>query len=127
MKIYRWSVRLKLGLIVLAGIIAVASLLYTQRLVDRLREREQAVIQLWADAQAELVKAQRQSINPHLGTLQELDDYLASGEWCGKAGGYAIQGRAAAFIPWINGSYANVVGLPLVEALSLLRGLGFRR
>jgi signal transduction histidine kinase len=77
MKIYRWSVRLKLGLIVLAGIIAVASLLYTQRLVDRLREREQAVIQLWADAQAELVKAQRQSINPHLGTLQELDDYLA--------------------------------------------------
>lgn len=52
--------------------------------------------------------------------------YLASGEWQGKAGGYAIQGRAAAFIPWINGSYANVVGLPLVETLGLLEGVGWR-
>jgi len=76
MKTYRWSVRLKLGLIVGAGIIAVASLLYTERLVDRLREREQALIQLWADAQAELVQAQQQAINPHLGTLQELEGYL---------------------------------------------------
>lgn len=76
MKVYRWSIRLKLGLIVLAGIIAVASLLYTQRLVDRLREREQALIQLWADAQAELVQAQQQAINPHLSTLQDLDGYL---------------------------------------------------
>lgn len=56
----------------------------------------------------------------------EVDGYLASGEWRGKAGGYAIQGRAAAFVPWINGSYANVVGLPLVETLALLRGLGLR-
>ena len=76
MKAYRWSVRLKLGLIVLAGIIAVASLLYTQRLVDRLREREQALIELWADAQAELVEAQRQSVNPHLETFRALDAYL---------------------------------------------------
>lgn len=76
MKTYRWSVRLKLGLIVLAGGIAVASLLYTQRLVDRLREREQAVIELWADAQAELVKAQQQSGNPHLGELKDLGAYL---------------------------------------------------
>jgi septum formation protein len=57
----------------------------------------------------------------------ERDDYLASLEWQGKAGGYAIQGRAAAFIPWINGSYSNVVGLPLVETLGLLEGLGWRR
>ena len=56
----------------------------------------------------------------------ELDGYLASGEWRGKAGGYAIQGRAGAFIPWINGSYPNVVGLPLAETLALLTGLGFR-
>jgi len=76
MKAYRWSVRLKLGLIVLAGVIAVGSLLYTQRLVDRLREREQAVIQLWADAQAEVVKAQQQALNPHQTELQELEDYL---------------------------------------------------
>lgn len=50
----------------------------------------------------------------------EIADYLASGEWQGKAGGYAIQGRAAAFVPFINGSYSNVVGLPLTETLSLL-------
>ncbi len=55
----------------------------------------------------------------------ERADYLASGEWRGKAGGYAIQGRAAAFIPWINGSYSNVVGLSLTEAVALLAGLGY--
>jgi septum formation protein len=57
----------------------------------------------------------------------EIDRYLASGEWRGKAGGYAIQGLAAAFIPWINGSYPNVVGLPLAEVWAMLQGLGFRR
>lgn len=55
----------------------------------------------------------------------EMDGYLASGEWQGKAGGYAIQGRAAAFVPWISGSYSNVVGLPLFETRALLAGLGF--
>ncbi len=57
---------------------------------------------------------------------QESAAYLAGGEWRGKAGGYAIQGAAAAFIPWIGGSYPNVVGLPLVETLALLQGLGWR-
>ncbi|HEV8679890.1 MAG TPA: nucleoside triphosphate pyrophosphatase [Stellaceae bacterium] len=56
----------------------------------------------------------------------ELASYLASGEWRGKAGGYAIQGRAAAFIPWIAGSYSNVVGLPLFETAQLLAGRGYR-
>lgn len=51
--------------------------------------------------------------------------YLASGEWQGKAGGYAIQGRAAAFIAWIGGSYSNIVGLPLYETHALLAGLGY--
>jgi|TARA_R110002096_G_scaffold40784_2_gene110857 septum formation protein len=55
----------------------------------------------------------------------ELDAYLASGEWRGKAGGYAIQGRAAAFIRGLNGSYSNVVGLPLHETVNLLKGSGF--
>ena len=57
----------------------------------------------------------------------EIEDYLASDEWQDKAGAYGIQGRAAAFIPVINGSYSNVVGLPLAETDGLLRGLGFRR
>jgi septum formation protein len=56
----------------------------------------------------------------------EREAYLASSEWRGKAGGYAIQGRAEAFIPWINGSYSNVVGLPLAETASLLAGLGYQ-
>jgi septum formation protein len=55
----------------------------------------------------------------------EIDLYLASREWQGKAGGYAIQGLAAAFIPAINGSYSNVVGLPLAETWAMLQGLGF--
>ena len=58
---------------------------------------------------------------------QELAAYLASGEWHGKAGGYAIQGRAAALISWIAGSYSNVVGLPLFETAQLLAGRGYRR
>ena len=52
--------------------------------------------------------------------------YLASEEWRGKAGGYAIQGSAEAFVTAINGSYSNVVGLPLAVTLDLLRGLGWR-
>lgn len=53
-------------------------------------------------------------------TEPEIEAYIASGEWHGKAGGYAIQGLAAAFIPSINGSYSNVVGLPLAETAALL-------
>jgi septum formation protein len=60
-------------------------------------------------------------------TAAEIAAYVASGEWRGKAGGYAIQGRAAAFIPRINGSYPNVVGLPLTETMALLTGLGYIR
>ncbi|MBP7242075.1 nucleoside triphosphate pyrophosphatase [Amaricoccus sp.] len=56
----------------------------------------------------------------------EIAAYVASGEWRGKAGGYAIQGRAAAFAPWISGSYSAVVGLPIAETLGLLRAAGWR-
>ena len=55
----------------------------------------------------------------------EIADYLASGEWRGKAGGYAIQGLAARFIREIIGSYSNVVGLPLFETVNLLAGQGY--
>ena len=51
--------------------------------------------------------------------------YLADAEWRGKAGGYAIQGRAAAYIRFVSGSYSNVVGLPLFETAQLLRGAGW--
>lgn len=56
----------------------------------------------------------------------EIDDYLRSLEWRGKAGGYAIQGLAAGYVRAISGSYSNVVGLPLFEVVQLLGGLGIR-
>lgn len=55
----------------------------------------------------------------------EIAAYIRSGEWQGKAGGYAIQGLGAAFIPSINGSYSNVVGLPLCETANMLTGAGY--
>lgn len=54
----------------------------------------------------------------------EIAAYVASGEWQGKAGGYTIQGRAGALIPWIQGSYSAVMGLPVAEAYTLLRAAG---
>lgn len=56
----------------------------------------------------------------------EIDTYIASGEWHGKAGGYGIQGRAGGFVLDLQGSYPSVVGLPLYETLCLLEGLGYR-
>jgi septum formation protein len=56
----------------------------------------------------------------------EIAAYIRSDEWRGKAGGYGIQGLASAFIPWINGSYSNVVGLPLAETANLLTGAKYQ-
>lgn len=55
----------------------------------------------------------------------EVNAYLASEDWRGKAGGYAIQGPAGAFIPWIQGSYTGVMGLPVTEAAQLLQAAGY--
>ncbi|MGO4916315.1 Maf family protein [Pseudogemmobacter sp. W21_MBD1_M6] len=55
----------------------------------------------------------------------ELNAYLLSGEWQGKAGAYGIQGAAGAFIPWISGSFTGVVGLPLAETATLLAAAGY--
>ena len=60
-------------------------------------------------------------------TDAEVANYLAAGEGVGKAGGYAIQGRAAAFVAAVQGSYSGVVGLPLCEVAGLLAGLGYMR
>ena len=58
-------------------------------------------------------------------SAQEIEAYIASGEWHGKAGGYAIQGTAEALIAWIAGSHSGVVGLPLFETRALLKAAGF--
>lgn len=55
---------------------------------------------------------------------REIEAYIDCGEWRGKAGGYAIQGRAAAFAPWLQGSFTGIVGLPLAETVTLLRSAG---
>jgi septum formation protein len=60
-------------------------------------------------------------------TPAQIEAYLASGEWQGKAGGYAIQGRAEMFVRFLSGSHSNVVGLPLHETANLLRGVGWLR
>ncbi|MBV1797554.1 nucleoside triphosphate pyrophosphatase [Siccirubricoccus sp. G192] len=60
-------------------------------------------------------------------TAAQVEDYLAGDEWRGKAGGYAIQGRAEVFVRFLSGSHSNVVGLPLFETAQLLRGVGWLR
>ncbi len=55
----------------------------------------------------------------------EINAYLATGDWQGKAGAYAIQGPAGAFIPWISGSFTGIVGLPLSETAALLQAIGY--
>ncbi len=78
MRAYRWSTNLKLGLIVFAVVIAVASLWYTRHLVESLREREQSIIQLWAGAQQQV--AQAQAVNPYQAELNALEAYLERAE-----------------------------------------------
>ena len=58
-------------------------------------------------------------------TAAQIEDYVSRGEWRGKAGGYAIQGRAECFVRFLSGSHSNVVGLPLFETAQLLRGAGW--
>lgn len=79
MKAYRHSVKLKLGLIIFAVLIAVVSLVYTNQLVDRLRQREQFVMQLWASAQEEIASASRYD-NPHLPVFREMENLLNRGD-----------------------------------------------
>lgn len=55
----------------------------------------------------------------------EMNGYLATGEWQGKAGGYGIQGLAGALIPWIQGSYSGIMGLPVAETAALLMAAGY--
>ncbi len=71
----------------------------------------------WARTSVSSVKLKRLS-------REEVAGYLATGDWRGKAGGYAIQGPAAAFVAWIEGSHSGIVGLPLHETANLLRAAG---
>ena len=58
---------------------------------------------------------------------KEINEYLGTNEWQGKAGGYAIQGRASAFVPWISGSYTGVMGFPMNEIKNVLESSGWKK
>jgi septum formation protein len=73
---------------------------------------------LWARESVSAVKMKRLSDD-------EMNAYLASNEWQGKAGGYGIQGLAGAFIPWISGSFTGIMGLPVAETAALLASAGY--
>ncbi|MBJ2150932.1 nucleoside triphosphate pyrophosphatase [Paracoccus sp. IB05] len=73
---------------------------------------------IWARESVSAVKMKRLSDD-------EMNAYLASGDWQGKAGGYGIQGQAGAFIPWISGSYSGIMGLPVAETAQLLTAAGY--
>ncbi|MCB5410537.1 Maf family protein [Pseudogemmobacter faecipullorum] len=73
---------------------------------------------LWTRESVSFVKMKRLSD-------AELNCYLASNDWQGKAGGYGIQGAAGAFLPWISGSYSGIMGLPVAETAALLTAAGF--
>ena len=58
---------------------------------------------------------------------KEINEYLDTNEWQGKAGGYAIQGRASAFVPWLSGSYTGVMGFPMNEIKNVLESSGWKK
>jgi septum formation protein len=97
-------------------------------MLRRLSGREHEVLSALSCASAgrEQTVLQRSRVQFAVLGADEIEDYLAGGEWRGKAGAYAIQGRAGAFIPRLEGSFTGVMGLPLHECAVLLRGFGLR-
>ena len=73
----------------------------------------------------ETIRAVKTTLTFKKLTAQEIDSYIQSREWEGKAGGYGIQGRAAALVKTMAGSYSNVVGLSLYDTIQILTGMGF--
>ncbi len=96
--------------------------------LDRLSGRRHTVITaigLVTPAGARSTRVSVSSVTFARLTVAQIDAYVACGEGLGKAGGYAIQGRAAAFVRALSGSYSGIVGLPLFETAQLLRGRGY--
>ena len=93
------------------------------RLAGRTHEVFTAVELAWADGRAARLSASHVSFSAL--TPAQVERYVASGEPMGKAGAYAIQGRAAAFVEHIAGSHSGIMGLPLFETAQLLRGAGW--
>lgn len=94
--------------------------------LERLSGRRHTVITAVAVRGGERLRTRDNVTSVRMKRLSQVEiaGYLATGDWLGKAGGYAIQGPAAGFIPWIQGSYSGVMGLPLAETAALLQAAG---
>ena len=94
--------------------------------LERLSGRRHTVITAVAVRTKETMRTRENVTAVKMKRLSEAEitGYLATADWQGKAGGYAIQGPAAAFIPWIQGSFSGVMGLPLAETAALLQAAG---
>ncbi|MGM0554028.1 MAG: Maf family protein [Pseudomonadota bacterium] len=93
-------------------------------MLGRLSGREHRVVSgmaLWRPGEAMRARHVTTRVRLHELSPADIEAYWETGEPCGKAGAYAIQGRGAAFVEWIEGSYTNVVGLPLFELEQWLR------
>jgi len=93
------------------------------RLSGRTHQVSTAVAFFWEDEETAEVVTSAVTLRPL--AREEIERYVATGEFADKAGGYAIQGRAAAFIARLEGSYSGVMGLPLCETAALLARIGF--
>jgi septum formation protein len=89
------------------------------------RHRVHSAVALAAPGAAPRVKLSTSIVTFKRLSADELDAYVESGEWRGKAGGYAIQGRAEALVRFLSGSHSGVMGLPLYETRTLLRAAGY--
>ncbi len=95
------------------------------RLLSGRRHRVVTAVACICDAGERLVDVVSQVRLQRLSE-SDIEGYIATGDWQGKAGAYAIQGPAGAFIPWISGSYTAVMGLPVHETAKLLRSAGYK-
>jgi septum formation protein len=91
------------------------------------RHRIYGGIALYVPAQEKIVlRVVETSVSFKKLSPQEIESYIGTQQWKGVAGGYAVQGQAAAFIKFINGSYSNIVGLSVYDTMNMLRGAGYR-
>jgi septum formation protein len=97
---------------------------YCLGLLSGRRHRVLSAIRLMAPDGSERARTVETIVRFKRLATAEIESYIDCGEWRGKAGGYAVQGRAAIFVAWISGSYSNVVGLPLFETHALLESAG---
>jgi len=97
------------------------------KLLSGRRHRVLSAFTLIKPDSSEITKVVVSSVKFSRLSDKEINEYLDTNEWQGKAGGYAIQGRASAFVPWISGSYTGVMGFPMNEIKNVLESSGWKK